>query len=97
MHAAQDSECARQDADSVQPQAKRMMRSIWDAPKKDDALKLLDLFLNMFEAKHSAAMEFLRKDRDVLLMFYVSPAENWCHIRMTNSIEGTFAKIRFRH
>ena len=41
---------------SVQPQAKRMLHSIWDAPKKEEALKAFDLFLNTFEAKHSAAV-----------------------------------------
>jgi transposase-like protein len=82
---------------SVQPQAKRMMHSIWDAPKKEEALKAFDLFLNTFEAKHSAAVECLRKDRDVLLTFYDFPAENWCHIRTTNPIESTFATIRLRH
>ena len=82
---------------SVQPQAKRMLHSIWDAPKKEEALKAFELFLNTFEAKHSAAVECLRKDRDVLLTFYDFPAENWCHIRTTNPIESTFATIRLRH
>ena len=82
---------------SVQPQAKRMLHSIWDAPKKEEALKAFDLFINTFEAKHSTAVECLRKDRDLLLTFYDFPAENWCHIRTTNPIESTFATIRLRH
>lgn len=52
---------------SVQPLAKRMLHSIWDAPKKEEALRAFELFLNTFEAKHSAAVECLRRDRDVLL------------------------------
>lgn len=82
---------------SVQPQAKRMLHSIWDAPTKEEANNAFDLFINTFEAKHSSAVECLRKDRDVLLTFYDFPAENWCHIRTTNPIESTFATIRLRH
>ncbi len=37
---------------------------------QEGALKVFDLFLNTFEAKHSAAVECLRRDRDVLLTFY---------------------------
>ncbi len=82
---------------SVQPQAKRIMHSIWDAPTKYEAEKAFDLFISTFESKHSAAVECLRKDRHVLLTFYDYPAENWCHIRTTNPIESTFATIRLRH
>jgi len=81
----------------VQPQAKRMLHSIWDAPTKGEANIAFDLFVNTFEAKHSSAVDCLRKDRDVLLTFYDFPAENWCHIRTTNPIESTFATIRLRH
>lgn len=82
---------------SVQPQAKRILHQIWDAPKKEEANKAFDLFINTFEAKHTAAVECLKKDRDVLLTYYDFPAENWCHIRTTNPIESTFATIRLRH
>ncbi|MEZ6043969.1 MAG: IS256 family transposase [Planctomycetaceae bacterium] len=82
---------------SVQPQAKRMLHSIWDAPTKAEADKAFDLFIRTFEAKYAAAVECLRKDRDVLLTFYNFPADNWCHIRTTNPIESTFATIRLRH
>jgi len=82
---------------SVQPQAKRMLHAIWDAPLKEEASTAFDLFVRTFEAKHLAAVECLRKDRHVLLTFYDFPAENWCHIRTTNPIESTFATIRLRH
>ena len=82
---------------SVQPQVKRMLHSIWDAPNKAEAVKAFDLFVKTFEAKHSAAVECLKKDREALLTFYDFPAENWCHIRTTNPIESTFATIRLRH
>lgn len=82
---------------SVQPQAKRMLHAIWDAPTVEESVLAFDLFIRTFEAKHSAAVECLRKDREVLLTFYDFPAENWCHIRTTNPIESTFATIRLRH
>jgi len=82
---------------SVHPQAKRMLHAIWDAPTVEEAVLAFDLFIRTFEAKYSAAVECLRKDRDVLLTFYDFPAENWCHIRTTNPIESTFATIRLRH
>ena len=82
---------------SVQPPAKRILHSISDAPKKEEAHKALDLFLNTFEAKHSSAVDCLRKNREVLLTFYDFPAKNWYHIRTTNPIESTFATIRLRH
>lgn len=82
---------------SVQPQAKRMLHSIWEAPTKEEATRAFDLFIRTFEAKYSSAVECLRKDRDVLLTFYDFPADNWCHIRTTNPIESTFATIRLRH
>ena len=42
-------------------------------------------------------VNFLKKDKEVLLTFYEFPAEHWRHIRTTNPIESTFATIRLRH
>ena len=82
---------------SLQPQAKRLLHDIWQAPSRVEANKAFDLFLDTFEAKYLQATECLAKDRDELLAFYDFPAENWCHIRTTNPIENTFATIRLRH
>ena len=82
---------------SVQPQMKRMLHDIWNAPTKNEAGKAFDLFERTFEAKYEVAVQCLSKDRDVLLTFFDFPAENWCHIRTTNPIESTFATIRLRH
>ena len=82
---------------SIQPQVKRMLHDIWNAPTKKEADKAFDLFENTFEAKYEDAVKCLVKDRDVLLTFFDFPAENWCHIRTTNPIESTFATIRLRH
>jgi len=81
---------------SLQPQAKRLLHDIWQAPTRGEADKAFDLFLNTFDAKYLQATECLAKDRDELLTFYDFPAENWCHIRTTNPIESTFATIRLR-
>ncbi len=51
----------------------------------------------MFQAKYSAAVECLQKDRDVLLTSYDFPAEHWMHIRTANPIESTFATVRLQH
>ena len=78
---------------SLQPQAKRLLHDIWQAPSRAEANKAFDLFQDTFEAKYLQATECLAKDRDELLAFYNFPAENWCHIRTTNPIESTFATI----
>lgn len=81
---------------SIQPQAKRVLHDIWQAPARAEADKAFDLFLDTFEAKYPQAATCLEKDRTELLAFYDFPAENWCHIRTTNPIESTFATIRLR-
>ena len=81
---------------SVQPQMKRMLHDIWDAPTKETAERALKLFSQTFDAKYESAVHCLTKDREKLLTFYDFPAENWCHIRTTNPIESTFATIRLR-
>jgi putative transposase len=81
---------------SLQPQAKRLLHSIWQAPTRAEANKAFDLFLETFDAKYPQATGCLAKDREALLTFYDFPAENWCHIRTTNPIESTFATIRLR-
>lgn len=81
----------------VQPKAKEMLHAIWMAPTRAEGHKAFDAFMEMFEAKYPAAVECLKKDRDVLLTFYDFPAEHWIHIRTTNPIESTFATVRLRH
>jgi putative transposase len=81
---------------SLQPQAKRLLHSIWQAPTRAEANQAFDLFLETFDAKYPQATGCLAKDREALLTFYDFPAENWCHIRTTNPIESTFATIRLR-
>jgi len=88
---------------SLQPQAKRLLHGIWQAPSRLEANKAFDLFdfdpcnADTFEAKYLQTTECLAKDRDELPAFYEFSVENWCHIRTTNPIENTFATIRLRH
>ena len=81
----------------VQPKAKEMLHAIWMAPTRAEGEKAFDAFIEMFVAKYPAAVECLKKDRDVLLTFYDFPAEHWIHLRTTNPIESTFATVRLRH
>jgi len=73
-----------------------MLHDIWMAETRQDARKAFDLFVEFYEAKYSEAVKWLTKDRDVLLAFYDFSAEQWMHIRTTNSIESTFATVRLR-
>jgi transposase-like protein len=82
---------------SVQPKAKAMLHEIWQAETKADAEAAFDLFVETFQAKYPKAVACLRKDRDVLLVFYDFPGEHWRHVRTTNPIESTFATVRLRH
>ena len=66
------------------------------APTKEEALKVYQFFLDLYEAKHPKACECLRKDEDVLFTFYDFPSEHWVHLRTTNPIESTFATVRHR-
>ena len=81
---------------ALQPKAKAMLHDIWMAETKANANQAFDLFVNIFQAKYSKAVECLKKDREVLLTFYDFPAEHWIHLRTTNPIESMFATVRLR-
>jgi transposase-like protein len=83
-------------AKRVQGGAKSKLHEIWMAPTRADAWKAFDHFVATYEAKYPAAVECLKKDRDLLLAFYDFPAEHWIHLRTTNPIESTFATVRLR-
>jgi len=81
---------------ALHPKAKAMLHDIWMAETKADANKAFDLFVSIFQAKYTKAIECLAKDREVLLTFYDFPAEHWIHLRTTNPIESMFATVRLR-
>jgi putative transposase len=80
---------------SVQAQAKRALREIWDAEDKGHAERALEAFVRDF-AKWPKAVVKLTKDREAVLAFYDFPAEHWIHLRTSNPIESTFSPVRAR-
>ena len=83
--------------DCVQTQATKMIRDMWQADKRANALKACDLFIETFGKKYPKATECLEKDKEDLFRFYDYPAEHCAHIRTSNPIESTFATVRLRH
>ena len=55
---------------SKQPEAKSLIHSIYNAPKKVEAERLFDLFIKSFQAKYPKAPESLKKDIESMLSFY---------------------------
>ncbi len=81
---------------AVQPNAKRALHEIWQAPTRDQAERAFDQFIATYEPKYPKATMCLMKDHDALMTFYDFPATHWQHLRTTNPIESTFATIRHR-
>jgi len=82
---------------SLQRSAKTMLHAMYQAAKKEEALKVYEDFLKLYRAKCPRACACLEKDKEDLFTFYDFPAEHWVHLRTTNPIESTFATIRHRH
>ena len=80
----------------VQIDAKNLIHQMYLSPTKEEAVKVFNRFLSLYEAKYPKACECLRKDKGRLFNFYDFPAEHWQHIRTTNPIESTFATVRHR-
>ena len=81
---------------SIQSKAKQKIHEIWHTDGKREAERLMNDFIQAYEAKYPKAAKCLEKDRDALLTFYDFPAEHWRHIRTSNPIESTFATVRLR-
>lgn len=79
-----------------QVSAKSLLHEIWMAATKEDAIKALNKFVAIHQAKYPKAVECLLKDQIELLAFYDFPAEHWQHLRTSNPIESTFATVRLR-
>ncbi len=80
---------------SVQAQARRALREIWDAEDKSHAERALDAFVSDF-AKWPKAVAKLTKEREAVLAFYDFPVQHWIHLRTSNPIESTFSPVRAR-
>jgi transposase-like protein len=87
-----------------QVSAKNILHEIWMSASKEDAIKAMDKFAAIYQAKYPKAVECLLKDKEELLAFYDFPAEHdstelvevWQHLRTSNPIESTFATVRLR-
>jgi putative transposase len=80
---------------SVQAQARRALRQIWDAEDRPHAERALEDFARDF-AKWPKAAAKLTKDREAVLAFYDFPVQHWIHLRTSNPIESTFSPVRAR-
>jgi len=80
----------------LQPQAKKLLHEIVEAPTRTDAKQALEVFREEFGAKYPKALEKLDRDWKPLTAFYDFPAEHWRHLRTTNPIESSFATVKLR-
>ena len=83
-------------AHSVKNKAALLLKDIYMADTKSNAMKAYNHFIDTYEAKYEKAVLALTKDKDSLFSFYDFPAMHWTHIRTTNPIESTFATVRLR-
>lgn len=79
-----------------QPEAKVLLREIYQAPTRQDAEHRMDTFAERSGVTYPRAVECLKADQQALLAFYDFPQEHWKSIRTTNPIESVFASVRLR-
>lgn len=79
-----------------QPEAKTMLRDIYQAPTRGEAQLRMDRFADRFSERYPRAVECLRTDQEALLAFYAFPKEHWKSLRTTNPIESVFSSVRLR-
>src|SRR3954465_1205160 len=80
----------------LQPDAKKKLHEIMEAPTRKDAKAALERFRETFDAKYPKAVAKLDKDWAPLTAFYDFPAEHWRHLRTSNAIESSFATVKLR-
>src|SRR5215207_3109109 len=80
----------------LQPDAKKGLHEIMEAPTRKDAKAALERFREQFDAKYPKAVAKLDKDWTHLTAFYDFPAEHWRHLRTSNAIESSFATVKLR-
>ena len=81
---------------SIKKKASILLKDIYMADTKNNALKAYNHFIKTYEDKYEKAVLTLTKDKDSLFSFYDFPGKHWSHIRTTNPIESTFATVRLR-
>ncbi len=80
----------------LQPDAKKLLHEMMEAPSRADARGVLERFRLQFDAKYPKAVAKLDKDWAHLTAFYDFPAEHWRHLRTSNAIESSFATVKLR-
>jgi putative transposase len=80
----------------LQPQAKKLLHEMMEAPTRADARAALERFREQFDAKYPKAVAKLDRDWEHLTAFYDFPAEHWRHLRTSNAIESSFATVKLR-
>jgi putative transposase len=80
----------------LQPDAKKLLHEIMEAPTRKDARAARERFREHFDAKYPKAVAKLDKDWTHLTAFYDFPAEHWRHLRTSNAIESSFATVKLR-
>ena len=79
-----------------QPDAKKLLHELMEAPSRADARAALERFRTEFDAKYPKAVAKLDRDWAHLTAFYDFPAEHWRHLRTSNAIERSFATVKLR-
>jgi putative transposase len=80
----------------LQPNAKKLVHEMMEAPTRADARRALERFRTEFDAKYPKATAKLDRDWQHLTAFYDFPAEHWRHLRTSNAIESSFATVKLR-
>ena len=80
----------------LQPNAKKLLHEMMEAPTRADARAVLERFRTEFDAKYPKAVAKLDRDWQHLTSFYDFPAEHWRHLRTSNAIESSFATVKLR-
>lgn len=80
----------------VQPDAKKHLHEMMQAPTEADALIVRKQFEKLFNEKYPKAVECLVKNWSELTTFYRYPAVHWMSLRTTNPIESSFATVKLR-
>jgi putative transposase len=80
----------------LQPEAKKVLHEIMEAPSRADCRDVLERFREAFDAKYPKAVAKLDRDWAHLTAFYDFPAEHWRHLRTSNAIESSFATVKLR-
>ena len=80
----------------LQGDVKAVLREMYYASTKQQALKLMEQFAETYSKEYPRAVECLLKDQKALLIYYSYPREHWQSLKTTNPIESIFALVKLR-